>query len=77
MMDCPKFENMSKIFQGKIASGLEGKVIVKVKTIILDVNVIHINITTRRKVTKDQVFQKKEPWKNKSTVNWEEKMTRS
>jgi hypothetical protein len=37
------------------------------------VNVVDVNVTTRNKVTKEQVFKDKEPRKAKSTTNWKEK----
>jgi hypothetical protein len=40
------------MFQGKNASSLKKKAIVKIKTITVDVNVVDINVTTRRKITK-------------------------
>ncbi len=72
MINSPKFVEMQKMFQGENASSLERKMIIKVKTITIDVNVIDINVATKRKITKDQVFHEKEPWKNKSTTDWEE-----
>ncbi len=59
------------MFQGKNASSLKGKVVTKVKTITINVNVVDVNVVTRSRITKDQVFQEKEPRKNKSTVDWE------
>jgi hypothetical protein len=41
------------MFQGENASSLERKMIIKVKTITIDVNVIDINVATKRKITKD------------------------
>jgi hypothetical protein len=49
MTNCPKFVEMQKIFQEKITSSLEGKVVAKVKTIIVDVNVVDINVVTKTK----------------------------
>ncbi len=43
--------------------------IIKVKTITIDVNVIDVNVVTRNKITKEQVFQEKEPRKNKNIVD--------
>jgi len=40
------------MFQGKNASSLKKKAIVKIKTITVDVNVVDIHVTTRRKITK-------------------------
>ncbi len=62
---------MQKMFQGKNASSLEGKMVVEVKIVTIDVNVVDINVVTRSIFIKDQVFQEKEPRKNKSTTNLE------
>ncbi len=35
-------------------------------------NVVDVNDVTKRKITKEQMFQEKEPRNNKSTKNWEE-----
>jgi hypothetical protein len=35
------------------------------------VNVVDVNVTTRSKVTKKQVFKDREPRKTNSVVNWE------
>ncbi len=43
---------MYRIFQGKNASSLKRKAVVNIKTITVDVNVVDINVTTRRKITK-------------------------
>ncbi len=71
MMDCPKFVEMQKMFQGKYASNSQGKVVDEVKTIIVDVNVINVNVVTKSKITKYQVFQEKEPRTNKTITDWE------
>jgi hypothetical protein len=63
---------MLKMFQGKNASSLRGKAIIKVKTTTTYVNVIDINVATRSKIIEDHVFKEKEPRKNKSTVDWKD-----
>jgi hypothetical protein len=35
------------------------------------VNVVDVNVITRNKTTKEQVFKDKEPRKEKNVVNWE------
>jgi hypothetical protein len=60
------------MFQGKNASSSEGKSIVEIKTIIANVNVIDVNVVTISKIIKDQVFEEREPRKNKNIVDWEE-----
>jgi hypothetical protein len=71
-MNCPKFIEMQKIFQGKNASSSKGNVVAKVKTIIVDVNVVDVNVVTKNKITEDQMFQERKPRKNKSNVDEEE-----
>jgi hypothetical protein len=53
MIECPKFVEMQKMFQGKKTSRLEGQVVAKVKTVITNVNVIDIKIATINIITKD------------------------
>ncbi len=43
--------------------------IVKTQTIIVDVNVLDVNVTTRSKVIKEHVFKDKELRKVKSVVD--------
>jgi hypothetical protein len=35
------------------------------------VNAVDVNVTTRNKTTKEQVFKDKEPRKTKSATDWE------
>jgi hypothetical protein len=58
MMDCPKFVETQKMFQGKNASSLDKKIVVEVKTIIADMNVVNVNVATRSKIIKDQCPKK-------------------
>jgi hypothetical protein len=44
-------------------------VVVKTQTIIADVNVVNVNVTTRSKVTEEQMFKDREPKKSKSVVD--------
>jgi hypothetical protein len=53
MTNYPKFATMQKMFQGKNASSLKVKVIVEVKTINLDVNVVNVNVVTISKIIED------------------------
>jgi hypothetical protein len=50
------FAKMQKMFQGKNASSLEGKMVVEVKIVTIDVNVVDVNLVTRSIIIKDQVF---------------------
>jgi hypothetical protein len=43
--------------------------IVETQTIIVDVNVLDVNATTRSKITKKHVFKDREPRKAKSVVD--------
>jgi hypothetical protein len=56
MTYCPKFAVMQKIFQGKNASTLDGKVVVNVKIITANVNVVDANVVTKIKIIEEQVF---------------------
>jgi hypothetical protein len=46
------------MFQGKNASSLDRKIVVEVKTIIVDMNVVNVNVATRSKIIKDQCSKK-------------------
>ncbi len=50
---------MQKMFQGKMHQSLDGKVVANVKTFTTDINVIDINVVTKRKIIEEQVFQDK------------------
>jgi hypothetical protein len=43
---------------------------VEIQTIITNVNVVDVNVTTWSKATEEQVFKDKEPRKVKSIVDW-------
>ncbi len=45
--------------------------ITKTQTVIANVNVVDVNVTTRSKVTKEQMFKDREPRKAKNVVDWE------
>ncbi len=42
------------MFQWKNASSSNGKVVAKVKTITIDVNVVDVNVVARNKITKNR-----------------------
>jgi len=73
MTYCPKFAEMQKMFHGKSMMVAKVQLIVETQTVIADVNVVDVNITTRSKVIKEQVFKDKKPRKAKSVVDWEKK----
>jgi len=71
MTDCPKFVEMRKMFHGKYVAVTEVQPLVDTQTIISNVNVMDVNVTTRIKVIEEHVFKDREPRKTKSTANWE------
>jgi hypothetical protein len=50
------FAKMQKMFQEKNASNLEGKMVVEVKIVTTNVNVVDINVVTRSIIIEDQMF---------------------
>jgi hypothetical protein len=42
------------------------QLVVETQTVIVDVNVVDVNVTTRSKVTEEQVFKDREPRKAKN-----------
>jgi len=63
MIDCPKFAKMHKMFNGKSMTRTKVQHVVETQIVIMDVNVVDVNATTRSKVTEEQVFKDKEPRK--------------
>jgi len=59
------------MFHGKSMTIAEVQHVVETQTIIVDVNVVDVNITTRSKVTNEQVFKDRKPRKVKNVVDWE------
>ncbi len=53
MIDCPKFTDTHKMFHGKFVVVVEVQPIVETQTIIIDVNVVDVNVTTKSKATKE------------------------
>ncbi len=45
--------------------------VVEIQTIITNVNVVDVNLTTWNKITQEQVFKDRKPRKVKSIVDWE------
>ncbi len=43
--------------------------VAETQTIIMDVNVVDVNVTTRSKITEKQVFKNREPRKAMSVAN--------
>jgi hypothetical protein len=50
MIDCPKFVEMQKMFHGKFVTMTEVQLVAETQTIIANVNVVDVNVTTRSKV---------------------------
>jgi hypothetical protein len=69
MTDCPKFAKMQKMFHGKSMIVVEVQPIAKTQIIIVDVNVVDVNVTTRSKVIEKQMFKDKEPRKAKNVAD--------
>jgi hypothetical protein len=66
MTDCLNFAKTHKMFHGKYVIVANVQLIVETQTIIVDVNVADVNVTKRSKVTKEQMFEDREPRKAKS-----------
>jgi hypothetical protein len=69
MTNCPKFVEMQKMFHGKSVIVAKVQLVSETQTIIMDVNVMDVNVTTRSKVIEEHVFMDKEPRKTKSVAN--------
>jgi hypothetical protein len=66
MTNCPKFVEMQKMFHGKSMTVTKVQLIAETQTVIVDVNVVDVNVTTRSKVIEEQVFKDRKPRKAKS-----------
>jgi hypothetical protein len=53
MTNCPKFAKMQKTFHEKFVIVTEVQLVIKRQTVIADVNVVDVNVTTRSKVTEE------------------------
>jgi len=71
MIGCSKFIEMYKMFHGKSMTIAKVQPIVETQTIITNVNVVDVNVTTRSKANEEHLFKDKEPRKTKSAINWE------
>jgi L-aminopeptidase/D-esterase-like protein len=69
MTDCPKFAKMHKTFHGKSMTVIEVQPVVETQMVIMDVNVVDVNVTTRSKVTEEHVFKARKLKKTKSVVD--------
>jgi hypothetical protein len=69
MTNCRKFVEMKKMFHEKSMIITKAQLVFETQTVIADVNVMDVNVTTRSKVTEEHVFMDKEPKKTKSVVD--------
>jgi hypothetical protein len=53
MITCPKFVEMQKMFHGKSMIVAKVQHAAKAQTVIADVNVVDVNVTTRSKVIEE------------------------
>jgi hypothetical protein len=61
------------MFHGKYVTIAKVQLVADTQTIIANVNVVDVNVTTRSKVTEEQVFKDRKTRKAKSVVDWEKK----
>ncbi len=71
MKNCLKFIEMQKMFHGKSMTIIEVQLIVEAQIGTIDVKVVDVNVATRSKTTKEQVFKDRKPRKAKSVVDYE------
>jgi hypothetical protein len=69
MTNCPKFIKMHKMFHGKSVIITWVQPVVETQIVTVYVNVVHVNVTTRSKITEEQVFKDKELKKTKSVTD--------
>jgi len=69
MIDYPKFSEMQRMFHGKFMTIGKIQPIVKIKTIITNVNVVDVNVTTISTTNEKHVFKDKKPRKTKSDID--------
>jgi hypothetical protein len=69
MKNCQMFVGMKKMFHGKYVIIAEEQHVAKTQTIIADVNVLDVNVTTRSKVIEEHVFKDKNPRKIKNVTD--------
>ncbi len=63
MTDYPQFIETQKMFHGKSMTITKVQHVVEIQSVITDVNVLDVNVTTGSKTTKEHVFKGKEPRK--------------
>jgi hypothetical protein len=72
-MDYPKIIKMQKMFHGKFVVIAKVQPIVETQIVTINVNAVDVNVTTRSKAIKEQVFKDSKLRKAKSIDNWEKK----
>jgi hypothetical protein len=73
MIDCPKFAEMQKIFHGKFMTIAKVQPIAETQIIIMNVNVVDVNVTTRSKVIEDMCSNIDSKEKQKMLLNGRKK----
>jgi hypothetical protein len=53
MKDCPKFDEMQKMFLGKFVTIIKVQLVIKTQIVIANVNVVDVNVSTRSKITEE------------------------
>jgi len=48
MIDCPKFTKMQKIFHGQVVTIAKVQLVVGIKIVITNVNVVDVNVITKK-----------------------------
>jgi len=71
MIECLKFTEMQKMFHGKYVIIIEVQPIVEAQIGTTNVNVVDVNVATRRKAIKEEVFKDRKQRKANSVVDWE------
>jgi hypothetical protein len=69
MTNYPKFTEMKKMVHGKFVVVVKVQLVANTQTIITDVNVVDVNVTTRSKVTEKQVIKDRELRKANNAIN--------
>jgi hypothetical protein len=59
------------MFHGKFVTVTKVQPIAETQTVVVNVNVVDVNVTIRKKTTKKHVFKDREPRKANSVVEWE------
>jgi hypothetical protein len=63
MIKCPKFVEMHEMFLGKFVIVVKVQLVAKTQIVTTNVNMVDVNVTTRNKITEEQVFNDRKPEK--------------